>query len=141
LHFGRVLAQEGRHITNIVLMGMGEPLLNYEAVRQMLRVVSDPAGLGLGGRRFTLSTAGIIPGIERLAEDDLGVRLAISLHAPDDALRTKLIPLNRRYPLASSLPNIPTVGLLLSMPWRVASMIPLSTPPARLTCCAGCTAT
>ncbi|MCE5259984.1 MAG: 23S rRNA (adenine(2503)-C(2))-methyltransferase RlmN [Chloroflexi bacterium] len=100
LYFSRQLKQEERHITNVVLMGMGEPLLNYDAVRQMLRLITDPAGLGIGARRITISTAGVIPGIERLTEEDLGVKLAISLHAPDDALRSKLVPLNRRYPLA-----------------------------------------
>lgn len=100
LYFARRLRQAEKHITNVVLMGMGEPLLNYEAVRQMLRIVTEPSGLGLGARRFTLSTAGVIPGIDQLAADDLGVKLAISLHAPDDALRSQLIPLNRRYPLA-----------------------------------------
>ncbi|MHB9034692.1 MAG: 23S rRNA (adenine(2503)-C(2))-methyltransferase RlmN [Anaerolineae bacterium] len=101
LHFERQLKAQGQRITNVVLMGMGEPLLNYDAVRQMLRIATDPDGLGIGPRRFTLSTAGVVPGIERLAQDNLGIKLAISLHAPEDALRTRLIPLNRKYPLAT----------------------------------------
>lgn len=100
LHFGRILNQEGAHITNVVLMGMGEPLLNYDAVWHMLQIANDTAGLGLGARRFTISTAGVIPGIDRLAGEGSSVGLAISLHAPDDDLRNELVPLNRRYPLA-----------------------------------------
>ena len=104
LHFERLLHKQGTRITNVVLMGMGEPLLNLEAVLQMLSIVTDPSGLALGARRFTISTAGVVPGIERLAEEDTGVRLAISLHAPEDELRSRLIPLNRRYPLGRLIP-------------------------------------
>ncbi|NLV75084.1 MAG: 23S rRNA (adenine(2503)-C(2))-methyltransferase RlmN [Chloroflexi bacterium] len=101
LYAARALRQEGRQLTNVVLMGMGEPLLNYEAACQALNIIMDPAGLGMGARRITLSTAGVVPGIRRLAEDNLGIKLAISLHAPNDTLRAQLIPLNRKYPLAS----------------------------------------
>lgn len=104
LHFERLLHKQGTRITNVVLMGMGEPLLNLEAVLQMLSIVTDPSGLALGARRFTISTAGVVPGIERLADEDTGVRLAISLHAPEDELRSRLIPLNRRYPLGRLIP-------------------------------------
>jgi len=100
LHFARALASEGQRITNIVFMGMGEPLLNYEAVWQSIQNLSDARGLNLGLRRFTISTCGIVPGIERLAAARTPVGLAVSLHAPDDDLRDQLVPINRRYPLA-----------------------------------------
>jgi len=86
-------------ITNVVLMGMGEPLLNYEATWQAVETLNDARGFGLGARRITLSTVGVVPGIRRLSREKLQVGLAVSLHAPTDRLRGKLVPLNRRYPL------------------------------------------
>lgn len=86
-------------ITNIVFMGMGEPLLNYEATWQAIETLNDGRGFALGARRFTLSTVGIVPVIQRLSWEQLQVGLAVSLHAPTDRLRDKLVPLNRRYPL------------------------------------------
>jgi len=86
-------------LTNVVLMGMGEPLLNYEATWQAIETLNDAKGFGLGARRFTLSTVGLVPGIQRLSQEKLQVGLAVSLHAPTDRLRDKLVPLNRRYPL------------------------------------------
>jgi 23S rRNA (adenine2503-C2)-methyltransferase len=80
-------------------MGMGEPLLNMDAVFRSIRLLNDPRGMGLGARSFTVSTAGVVPGIDRLAVQQLQVNLAVSLHAGDDALRSALVPLNRRYPL------------------------------------------
>jgi len=96
LHFARVL--QPATLTNIVLMGMGEPLLN-PAVWQALDSLTDPARCGIGARRITVSTAGVVPGIERLAREHPQINLAISLHASDDALRDVLVPLNRKYPL------------------------------------------
>lgn len=87
-----------RHITNVVMMGMGEPLLNFEAVVPALRLMLDDCAYGLSRKRVTLSTAGVVPGIDRLA-GACAVSLAISLHAPDDELRNELVPLNRKYPL------------------------------------------
>ena len=103
LHFERELRTQGGHVNNVVLMGMGEPLLNREAVWRAIRNLNDPDGLGLGARRFTISTAGIVPGIMAMAEELPSVGLAVSLHAPDDALRNELVPINRRYPLAALL--------------------------------------
>jgi 23S rRNA (adenine2503-C2)-methyltransferase len=100
LHFARELHARGEHLTNIVYMGMGEPFLNYEQTLKSIRILNDPDGFSLGARHFTLSTVGIIPGIERFAREDLQVNMAISLHAGDDALRDRLVPINRRYPLA-----------------------------------------
>lgn len=89
----------GREINNVVFMGMGEPLLNTEAVLRAIRMLNDPKMRGLGIRHITLSTAGIIPGIQKLASAGLGVRLAVSLHASDDELRDELVPCNTNYPL------------------------------------------
>ncbi len=92
----------GRPVTNVVLMGMGEPLLNYERVLPALRVLVDDLGYGISRRRVTVSTAGVVPAIDRLRED-CPVSLAVSLHAPDDALRDRLVPINRKYPIAELL--------------------------------------
>lgn len=87
-------------ITNVVYMGMGEPFQNYENVLRSVRIINDPAGKNIGIRRITISTCGIAPGIVRLADEDLHPRLAISLNAPTDALRDRIMPINRTYPLA-----------------------------------------
>lgn len=90
----------GQKLTNVVYMGMGEPFLNYEAWRDSVIRLHNPKGLGLGARSFTVSTVGVIPGILRLSQMPLPVNLAVSLHAANDELRSRLIPLNRKYPLA-----------------------------------------
>jgi 23S rRNA (adenine2503-C2)-methyltransferase len=91
-----------RLITNVVMMGMGEPLYNFEAVRDGLALVSDNEGIGISRRRITLSTSGVVPNIVR-AGNEIGVMLAVSLHAVTDELRDKLVPLNRKYPLEQLL--------------------------------------
>ena len=91
-----------RIISNVVMMGMGEPLQNYEAVLPALRLMLDDDAYGLSRRRVTLSTSGMVPQIDRLAQD-CPVALAVSLHAPNDALRDQLVPLNRKYPLRDLL--------------------------------------
>jgi len=92
------LAEGERAITNVVMMGMGEPLQNYGALVPALRTMLDDHGYGLSRRRVTVSTSGVVPMMDRL-RDDLPVALAVSLHAPNDALRDPLVPLNRKYPL------------------------------------------
>jgi 23S rRNA (adenine2503-C2)-methyltransferase len=92
----------GRLVTNVVMMGMGEPLYNFEAVRDALLIVSDNEGIGISRRRITLSTSGVVPNIIRTG-DEIGVMLAISLHAVRDELRNELVPLNRKYPIAELL--------------------------------------
>jgi len=92
----------GRFVTNIVMMGMGEPLYNFEAVRDALLIVSDGDGLGISKRRITLSTSGVVPHIARAGEE-IGTMLAISLHAVRDELRNELVPLNRKYRIAELL--------------------------------------
>jgi 23S rRNA (adenine2503-C2)-methyltransferase len=97
---GRSLLDEGEVLRNVVLMGMGEPLHNYDATARALRLMTHPDGLSLSSRRVTVSTSGLIPEIARLGADFSGqIGLAISLHAADDATRSALMPINRRYPL------------------------------------------
>src|SRR3954453_13897024 len=91
-----------RLVTNIVMMGMGEPLYNFDAVRDALSIVADGDGIGISRRRITLSTSGVVPNIARTGAE-IGVMLAISLHAVRDELRNQLVPLNRKYPIAELL--------------------------------------
>ncbi|WP_424628894.1 23S rRNA (adenine(2503)-C(2))-methyltransferase RlmN [Bradyrhizobium sp. SYSU BS000235] len=91
-----------RLVTNVVMMGMGEPLYNFDAVRDALLIMSDNEGIGISRRRITLSTSGVVPNIARMGEET-GVMLAISLHAVRDELRNELVPLNRKYPIAELL--------------------------------------
>jgi 23S rRNA (adenine2503-C2)-methyltransferase len=99
---GAIVPSEGRLVTNVVMMGMGEPLYNYDNVRQALAVASDGEGLSLSRRRITLSTSGVVPMIEK-AGHEMGVMLAISLHAVNDELRDELVPINKKYPLKALL--------------------------------------
>ncbi|MGY8957097.1 MAG: 23S rRNA (adenine(2503)-C(2))-methyltransferase RlmN [Alphaproteobacteria bacterium] len=91
-----------RELSNIVMMGMGEPLYNFENVAKALKIVMDDAGIAISRRRITLSTAGVVPLIERCGEE-LGVNLAVSLHASRDELRDQIVPINRKYPIAELL--------------------------------------
>lgn len=100
LHFARVLRQQGARVSHVVFMGMGEPLANYQAVWQAVETLNSADGFGLGARRMTLSTVGLVPGIRKLTQEKLQVNLALSLHAPDDELRQRLVPINKRYPLS-----------------------------------------
>jgi 23S rRNA (adenine2503-C2)-methyltransferase len=90
----------GRTPTNIVFMGMGEPLMNWKSVDPVLTILNDPGGFGIGARHITVSTVGVLPGIVALGERKEQFRLAISIHAPTDALRRSLMPINTKYPLA-----------------------------------------
>jgi 23S rRNA (adenine2503-C2)-methyltransferase len=99
---GRLLPASERKITNVVLMGMGEPLYNFDNVRIAMDVVSDGEGLSLSKRRITLSTSGVVPEIPRWGAES-GTMLAISLHATNDALRDKLVPINKKYPIKELL--------------------------------------
>ena len=99
---GAIVPSEGRLVSNVVMMGMGEPLYNYDNVREALAVASDGEGLSLSKRRITLSTSGVVPMIGKAGEE-MGVMLAISLHAVRDDLRDELVPINRKYPLQELL--------------------------------------
>ena len=100
LYYARRLSQSNERVTNIVFMGMGEPLANYAQTWEAVRRLNDPAGFGLGARHITISTVGVVPAIRRMSQEPEQVGLAVSLHAPTDAVRDRLVPLNRRYPLA-----------------------------------------
>jgi 23S rRNA (adenine2503-C2)-methyltransferase len=100
LYFLRWSRRQPPLVRNVVFMGMGEPLLNYDATMAAVERLVHPEGAGLGVHRLTVSTSGWLPGIERLTRDPLAVRLAVSLHAPNDALRDELVPLNRRFPVS-----------------------------------------
>jgi 23S rRNA (adenine2503-C2)-methyltransferase len=93
--------EAGERITNLVLMGMGEPLLNFAEVERALRIVCHEQGANFSPRRITLSTAGHVPGIKKLAASDLGVNLAVSLSATTDAVRDQIMPINKRWPIAA----------------------------------------
>lgn len=99
----RRLRAEGKRLTNVVFMGMGEPLANWQATWGTVETLTDPDGFAMSPRRLTISTVGIVPGILRLAQSRIPVRLAVSLHAPDDELRSRLVAVNRTYPLADIL--------------------------------------
>ena len=96
-HLGNVPHKQ-RKLTNVVMMGMGEPLMNFDNVVRAMSIMRDDLGYGLANKRVTLSTAGMVPMIDRLGEES-DVSLAVSLHAPEDALRSELVPLNRKYPI------------------------------------------
>ncbi len=103
LHIARMLEAEGHRLSNVVLMGMGEPFHNYDHTLEAIRRITDEEGLAIGQRHITVSTVGLVPAIRRFAEEGLQVRLAISLHAATDEERSALLPINRRYPLADLL--------------------------------------
>ena len=103
LYYARQLAAQGEQVTNIVLMGMGEPFHNYDATIAAIDRLNHPKGYNFGERRFTISTVGLVPLIERFTAEHRQVNLAISLHAAEDELRTKMLPINRKYPLEALL--------------------------------------
>mgnify|MGYP000078288227 CR=1 FL=1 len=97
------VGERTRTVTNVVMMGMGEPLLNFDAVVSSMRIMLDDFAYGMSKRRVTLSTSGVVPMMDRLGEE-IDVALAISLHAPNDELRNELVPINKKYPLAELIP-------------------------------------
>ena len=100
VHVARRARGEKRALTNLVYMGMGEPFLNYDAVMDSVALLNDGQGFNLGARHITISTAGVVPGIDKFAKEGVQINLAISLHAPDDVLRTGLMPINKKWPIA-----------------------------------------
>ncbi|MFH0913746.1 MAG: 23S rRNA (adenine(2503)-C(2))-methyltransferase RlmN [Chloroflexota bacterium] len=105
LYFARHLRDRAAgSITNLVFMGMGEPLANYENLRQAIECLNSPEGFGLGARHLTVSTSGLVPQIRQFSRERLQVGLAVSLHAPENALRDRLVPVNKRYPLEELMP-------------------------------------
>lgn len=123
VHYARELAQKDKKVTNVVIMGMGEPFHNYDAVMAAINRLNDPNGMNLGMRRFTISTVGIIPVLRRFTAEKSQVNLAVSLHAANDSLRSRLIPVNRKYPLAELISAcreyIDTTGRRLTFEWAL----------------------
>jgi len=119
----RSLSQRGQRLTNVVVMGMGEPFHNYESTLEAVDRLNDPAGFDFGARRFTLSTVGLVPMIERFASEKRQVNLAVSLHAATNELRSQLLPINRRYPLEALMPAcrayIQATGRRLTFEWAL----------------------
>lgn len=117
----RRAAAVDRRLSNVVFMGMGEPFANYDRVLTAVRRIN--ADIGLGARHLTLSTVGIVPGIRRLADEDLAVNLAVSLHVANDRERDEIVPINRRYPLAeladACAHHVETTGRRLSFEWAM----------------------
>ena len=103
LFFARYLKKKKQKVTNVVFMGMGEPFLNYKNVIESIKILNDKQGFNLGARHFSISTAGITEGIKKLSNESLEVNLAISLHAADDKLRSKIMPVGKSYPLSKVL--------------------------------------
>lgn len=103
LFFARILKKQNSRVSNVVFMGMGEPFLNYDNVLKAIKYLNDKEALNIGARKISISTCGIIPGIERLAKENLQVNLAISLHAPNDKLRSELMRVNKRFALKDVL--------------------------------------
>ena len=99
LYYARQLNSQGERVTNVVVMGMGEPFHNYDETMKAIDRLNDPIGFNLGARRFTISTVGLIPAIQRFTTEKRQINLAISLHAADDELRSSLLPANRKFPL------------------------------------------
>lgn len=106
LFFDEMLKKENKRVSHVVIMGTGEPFDNYDNVLEFVKTINCPYGLDIGARHITISTCGVIPGIQRFKEENLQVNLAISLHAATDELRDKLMPINRIYPLSSLIPAI-----------------------------------
>ena len=106
LFFNRILKDENERVTNIVFMGMGEPFLNYENVMLAVKKLNDPEMFGIGARKISVSTAGVIPGIIEFSKEPLQLNLSISLHAANDKLRSELMPINQKYPIEKVLKKI-----------------------------------
>ena len=123
LYYARQLSALGEQVTNVVIMGMGEPFHNYDATMQAIDRLNHAQGYNFGARRFTISTVGLIPVIRRFTEEHRQVNLAISLHASNNELRSSLLPINRKYPLeellASCLDYVRTTHRRITFEWAL----------------------
>ena len=106
LYFARWLQDKKETVTNVVYMGMGEPFNNYDNVMESVRILNDKDGFNLGARHISISTCGVVSGIKKFADEKLQINLAISLHAPNDEIRSKIMPVNQAYPLGKLMPAI-----------------------------------
>src|SRR4030042_6089782 len=123
IYYARQLALDHEQVTNIVVMGMGEPFHNYDATLSAIERLNNPQGFNLGARRFTISTVGLVPGIRRFTQEHSQINLAISLHAADDTLRSQLLPINKKYPLeqlfSACLEYVQVTRRRLSFEWAL----------------------
>jgi len=123
LFYVRLLKERGEKVTNIVLMGMGEPFLNYDAVMSSIELLNHPEGLKIGSRRITISSVGIIPAIEKFTNEEKQVNLAISLHATDNDLRSSMLPINIKYPIDELIKvcrnYVKTTGRRITFEWAL----------------------
>lgn len=108
IHVGRFLKQKGKRVSNVVYMGMGEPMNNYDQVMESVQLLNDPKALAIGVRHISISTCGVVPGILKLADETLRVNLAISLHSAIDETRTEIMPVNRAYPIKKLMDAVET---------------------------------
>jgi len=135
LHYARHLRNHDQRITNIVVMGMGEPFLNYDEVMRAITQLNNRDGFNIGARRFTISTVGIIPGIRRFTSEHSQINLAVSLHAADNTLRDKLIPINGKYPieelLNACLDYVLETGRRITFEWALIEGVNDTTEQAR----------
>jgi 23S rRNA (adenine2503-C2)-methyltransferase len=125
MYYARLLYAEAAAVTNIVIMGMGEPFHNYDSLMAAIDRLNEPDGFNFGARRFTISTVGLVPAIRRFALEKRQVNLAISLHAADDNLRTSMLPVNKRYPidelLAACREYVDTTGRRITFEWALVN--------------------
>jgi len=123
IFFARLLKERGEVLTNVVVMGMGEPFLNYENTMKAIDILNDAQGFNMGQRRFTVSTVGILPQMEKFTTQKRQVNLAVSLHAADDELRSRLLPVNKKYPLGKLLETcrkyVETSGRRITFEWAL----------------------
>jgi 23S rRNA (adenine2503-C2)-methyltransferase len=136
MYYARLLHDEAASVTNIVVMGMGEPFHNYENLMAAIDRLNEPEGYNFGARRFTISTVGLVPAIRRFAREKRQINLAISLHAADDSLRTSMLPVNKRYPIDELLDAcreyIATTGRRISFEWALVNGVNDTPEQARL---------
>lgn len=136
LYFARELHGRGEKLSNIVLMGMGEPFHNYDACMKAIDQLNDKNGMNIGARRFTISTVGLIPGIRRFAAENRQINLAISLHAADDELRSSMLPINNKYPIGELIKAcreyVQQSGRRITFEWALIDGVNDSTDQAQL---------
>jgi 23S rRNA (adenine2503-C2)-methyltransferase len=127
MYYARQLYEQGEKVTNVVVMGMGEPFHNYDNTLAAIDRLNDPDGYNLGARRFTISTVGLIPAIRRFAAEKRQINLAISLHSADDTFRTSMLPVNKRYPLDELLnacrEYVSLTGRRITFEWALVNEI------------------
>jgi 23S rRNA (adenine2503-C2)-methyltransferase len=135
MYFAQLLHDSGEVVTNVVVMGMGEPFHNYDNTLQAIDRLNDPHGYNLGARRFTISTVGLVPAIRRFASEKRQVNLAVSLHAADDSLRESMMPVDKRYPidelLAACREYVSATGRRITFEWALINDVNDSPEVAR----------